>query len=165
VALGANVFAACLQIAGQREADARMLHSTHVRQSLDAYQSALDGGLAALGRLEAAGDPPPVDAAATMNATLASLESKLQGELADEPAMLATLAQVGADRRRLQSDIGDAPLTRDADEPAASRAWTAASYMHAGLGLQRVEAGLAALRAAESRALQASLAASSKERR
>ncbi|MFL6640086.1 MAG: EAL domain-containing protein [Paraburkholderia graminis] len=165
VALGANVFAACLQIAGQREADARMLHSTHVRQSLDAYQSALDGSLAALGRLEAAGDPPPVDAAATMNATLASLESKLQGELADEPAMLATLAQVGADRRALQRDIGDALLTRDADEPAASRAWTAASYMHAGLGLQRVEAGLAALRAAENRALQASLAASSKERR
>jgi len=165
VALGANAFVAGLQIAGQHEADARMLHSTRVRQSLDAYQSALDGGLAALARFEASGKAAPVDAATTMSTTLASLESALRDELAAEPAMLATLAQLGTDRDALQRDIDDALLARDAQDPAASRAWAAASYMHVGLGLQRVEAGVAALRAAENRALDLALAASSKQRR
>ncbi|MFM0465895.1 sensor domain-containing protein [Paraburkholderia strydomiana] len=161
-ALGANVFVAYLQIGGQRDADARMLHSTHVRQSLDAYQTALDAGLAALARFEASAEPSPGNAAATMSATLASLQRELRDELADEPAMLATLAQVDADSRALQRDIDDALLGRDAAEPAASRAWAAASYMHVGLGLQRVEAGLAALRDAENRAFKESLAASTK---
>ncbi|CAB3640001.1 sensor domain-containing protein [Paraburkholderia rhynchosiae] len=165
VALGANVFVAYMQIAGQRDADARMLHSTRVRQNLDAYQTALDGGLAALARFEASGHRAPVNAATTINATLAGLESELRNELAGEPLMLEALTRLNADSHALQRDIDEALLTREDAEPAASRAWAASSYMHVGLGLQRVEAGLAALRDAENRALQASLAASSKESR
>ena len=54
-AVGANAFVAYTQICGQRDADVRMLRSTSMRQNLDAYRTALDGGLAALGRFEAIG--------------------------------------------------------------------------------------------------------------
>ena len=76
-AIGANAFVAYTQICGQRDADARMLRSTSVRQHLDAYHTALDGGLAALGRFEASGESAPVSAAAAMATTLAGLERDL----------------------------------------------------------------------------------------
>jgi hypothetical protein len=38
-AVGANAFVAYTQICGQRDADARMLRSTSVRQNLDAYHT------------------------------------------------------------------------------------------------------------------------------
>ncbi|NYH18324.1 sensor domain-containing protein [Paraburkholderia bryophila] len=162
-AVGANAFVAYSQICGQRDADARMLRSTSVRENLDAYQTALDGGLATLGRFEATGEPAPVSAASTTRAALAGLERDLHSELAGEPAMLDKLARLSADSHALQHDIDDALLKSVSAEPSASRAWAASTYTHLGLGLDRVEAGLAALRSEESRALQASLSASASE--
>ncbi|WP_454824611.1 sensor domain-containing protein [Paraburkholderia xenovorans] len=162
-AVGANAFVAYAQICGQRDADARMLRSTSVRQNLDAYQSALDGGLAALGRFETSGESAPAGAATSMAATLTRLESDLRGELAGDPAMLDALARLSADSHALQHDIDDA-LLRSADSGAsASRAWAASTYTHLGLGMHRVEAALAALRGEENRALRASLAVSASE--
>ncbi|ABE28967.1 diguanylate cyclase domain protein [Paraburkholderia xenovorans LB400] len=162
-AVGANAFVAYAQICGQRDADARMLRSTSVRQNLDAYQSALDGGLAALGRFETSGESAPAGAATSMAATLTRLESDLRGELAGDPAMLDALARLSADSHALQHDIDDA-LLRSADSGAsASRPWAASTYTHLGLGMHRVEAALAALRGEENRALRASLAASASE--
>jgi hypothetical protein len=109
-AVGANAFVAYTQICGQRDADARMLRSTSVRQNLDAYQSALDGGLAALGRFEASGESAPAGSAAAMVTTLARLERDLRSEFAGEPAMLAALARLSADSYALQHDIDDALL-------------------------------------------------------
>lgn len=162
-AVGANAFVAYSQICGQRDADSRMLRSTSVRENLDAYQAALDGGLATLGRFEATGESAPVGAASTTRATLAALERDLRSELAGEPAMLDKLARLSADSHALQHDIDDALLKSASAEPNASRAWAASTYTHLGLGLDRVEAGLAALRGEESRALQASLSASAGE--
>ncbi|WP_144144445.1 EAL domain-containing protein [Paraburkholderia sp. BCC1884] len=162
-AVGANAFVAYTQICGQRDADARMLRSTSVRQNLDAYHTALDGGLAALGRFEATGESAPVNAATAMTTTLTGLERELRQELIGEPAMLGALAKLSADSQTLQHDINDA-LLKSADAGAsASRAWAASTYTHLGLGLDRVEADLAELRGAENRALQASLAASGVE--
>ncbi|MFM0646241.1 EAL domain-containing protein [Paraburkholderia bryophila] len=162
-AVGANAFVAYSQICGQRDADARMLRSTSVRENLDAYQTALDGGLATLGRFEATGESAPVSAASTTRATLAALERDLHSELAGEPAMLDKLARLSADSHALQHDIDDALLKSASAEPNASRAWAASTYTHLGLGLDRVEAGLAALRSEESHALQTSLSASASE--
>ncbi len=162
-AVGANAFVAYTQICGQRDADARMLRSTSVRQNLDAYHTALDGGLAALGRFEASGEAVPVNEAAAMASSLAGLERNLRTALAGEPAMLDTLARLSADSHALQHDIDDALLKSASAKPNESRAWAASAYTQLGLGLGRVEAGLAALRQQESQALQASLAASASE--
>ena len=162
-AVGANAFVAYTQICGQRDADARMLRSTNVRQNLDAYHTALDGGLAALGRFEATGEAAPVNEAAAMAASLAGLERELRNELAGEPAMLDTLARLSVDSRALQHDIDDALLKSASAMPDESRAWAASTYTHLGLGLGRVEDGLAALRKQENEALQASLASSANE--
>ncbi|MCP2086734.1 UNVERIFIED_ORG: diguanylate cyclase (GGDEF)-like protein/PAS domain S-box-containing protein [Paraburkholderia sediminicola] len=162
-AVGANAFVAYTQICGQRDADARMLRSTNVRQNLDAYHTALDGGLAALGRFEATGEAAPVNEAAAMAASLAGLERELRIELAGEPAMLDTLARLSVDSRALQHDIDDALLKSASAMPDESRAWAASTYTHLGLGLGRVEDALAALRKQENEALQASLASSANE--
>ena len=162
-AVGANAFVAYTQICGQRDADARMLRSTNVRQNLDAYHTALDGGLAALGRFEATGEAAPVNEAAAMAASLAGLERELRTELAGEPAMLDTLARLSVDSRALQHDIDDALLKSASAMPDESRAWAASTYTHLGLGLGRVEDALAALRKQENEALQASLASSANE--
>ena len=162
-AVGANAFVAYTQICGQRDADARMLRSTTVRENLDAYHTALDGGLAALGRFEASGEAAPVNEAAAMAASLAALERELRNELAGEPAMLNTLARLSVDSRALQHDIDDALLKSANATPNESRAWAASTYTHLGLGLGRVEDGLAALRKQENEALQASLASSANE--
>ena len=162
-AVGANAFVAYTQICGQRDADVRMLRSTNVRQNLDAYHTALDGGLAALGRFEATGEAAPVNEAAAMAASLAGLERELRNELAGEPAMLDTLARLSVDSRALQHDIDDALLKSASAMPDESRAWAASTYTHLGLGLGRVEDALAALRKQENEALQASLASSANE--
>ncbi|NPT42642.1 EAL domain-containing protein [Paraburkholderia sp. 1N] len=162
-AVGANAFVAYTQICGQRDADVRMLRSTNVRQNLDAYRTALDGGLAALGRFEASGEAAPVNEAAAMASSLAVLERNLRKALAGEPAMLDTLAKLSADSHALQHDIDDALLKSASARPNESRAWAASAYTHLGLGLDQVEASLAALRKQESQALQASLAASASE--
>ncbi|MFM0428017.1 EAL domain-containing protein [Paraburkholderia aspalathi] len=162
-AVGANAFVAYTQICGQRDADARMLRSTNVRQNLDAYHTALDGGLAALGRFEASGEAAPVNEAAAMAASLAGLERELRNELAGEPAMLDTLARLSVDSRALQHDIDDALLKSASATPDESRAWAASTYTHLGLGLGRVEDALAALRKQENEALQVSLASSANE--
>ncbi|NKJ46310.1 hypothetical protein CIC12_06030, partial [Burkholderia sp. SG-MS1] len=159
-AVGANAFVAYTQIGGQRDADARMLRSTSVRQNLDAYHTALDGALAALGRFEASGEPAPVNAAAAMTTTLAGLEHELRQELVGEPPMLDALARLSADSRALQHDVDDALLKSASAQPDASRAWAASTYTRLGLGLDRVEAALAALRSEENRALQKALAVS-----
>jgi diguanylate cyclase (GGDEF)-like protein/PAS domain S-box-containing protein len=162
-AVGANAFVAYTQICGQRDADVRMLRSTNVRQNLDAYRTALDGGLAALGRFEASGEAAPVNEAAAMANSLAGLERNLRTALTGEPAMLDTLAKLSADSHALQHDIDDALLKSASAKPNESRAWAASAYTHLGLGLDQVEASLAALRKQESQALQASLAASASE--
>jgi diguanylate cyclase (GGDEF)-like protein/PAS domain S-box-containing protein len=159
-AVGANAFVAYTQICGQRDADARMLRSASVRQNLDAYHATLGGGLAALGRFEASGEAAPANAAAAMSERLVALERDLRSELAGEPGMLDALARVTVDSHALQHDIDDA-LQRSAQaEPNASRAWAASAYTQLGLGLNRVETALAALRGDENRALRTSLAVS-----
>ncbi|MFM0084057.1 EAL domain-containing protein [Paraburkholderia sediminicola] len=162
-AVGANAFVAYTQICGERDADVRMLRSTNVRENLDAYHTALDGGLAALGRFEATGEAAPVNEAAAMAASLAGLERELRKALAGEPAMLDTLARLSVDSHALQHDIDDALLKSAGATPNESRAWAASTYTHLGLGLGRVEDGLAALRKQENGALQASLATSANE--
>ncbi|NPT56292.1 sensor domain-containing protein [Paraburkholderia elongata] len=162
-AVGANAFVAYTQICGQRDADARMLRSTSVRQNLDAYHTALDSGLAALGRFEASGEAAPVSEAAAMATSLAGLERELRKELAGEPALLDTLAKLSTDSHALQHDIDDALLKSASATPNESRAWAASTYTHLGLGLGRVETGLAVLRKQENEALKASLAASANE--
>jgi hypothetical protein len=162
-AVGANAFVAYTQIGGQRDADARMLRSTSVRQNLDAYHTALDGALATLGRFEASGTPAPVGAAAATSATLADLERELRHELAGDPEMLDALAKLSSDSHALQHDIDDALLRSASAEPDGSRAWAASSYTRLGLGLDRVEAALATLRSEENRALQKALAVSAGE--
>jgi diguanylate cyclase (GGDEF)-like protein/PAS domain S-box-containing protein len=162
-AVGANAFVAYTQIGGQRDADARMLRSTSVRQNLDAYHAALDGALAALGRFEASGAPAPVNAAAAMTTTLAGLERELHQELAGDAPMLDALTRLSADSQALQHDIDDALLKSASAEPDASRAWAASTYTRLGLGLDRVEAALASLRSEENRALQKALAVSASE--
>ncbi|MFM0740693.1 EAL domain-containing protein [Paraburkholderia xenovorans] len=163
VAVGTNAFVAYTQIGGERDADARMLRSTSVRQNLDAYHTALDGGLAALGRFEATGQAAPVNAAAAMASSIAGLERELRGELAGEPAMLGTLARLSADSEALRHDIDDALLKSAAATPQDSRAWAAATYTRLGLGLDRVEAALATLREQENHALQSSVETSARE--
>jgi diguanylate cyclase (GGDEF)-like protein/PAS domain S-box-containing protein len=163
-AVGANTFVAYTQIGGQREADARMLRSTSVRQNLDAYHTTLDNALAALGRFEASGEPGPAvepAPAAAMATTLAALERELRQELAGEPLMLDALTRLSADSHALQRDIDDAMLKSAG--PDASRAWAASTYTHLGLELDRVETALAALRSEENRALQKALAVSTSE--
>ncbi|RKE25981.1 PAS domain S-box-containing protein/diguanylate cyclase (GGDEF)-like protein [Paraburkholderia sp. BL23I1N1] len=162
-AVGANAFVAYTQICGQRDADARMLRSTSVRQHLDAYHTALDSGLAALGRFEASGEAAPVNEAAAMATSLTGLERELRKELADEPVLLDTLAKLSTDSHALQHDIDDALLKSARATPNESRAWAASTYTHLGLGLGRVEAGLTVLRKQENEVLQASLAASANE--
>src|SRR6201992_3169793 len=83
-AVGANAFVAYTQICGQRDADARTLRSTSVRQNLDAYRSALDRGLPALAGFEASGERAPQSAAAAMSTTLGNLERDLNEEMASE---------------------------------------------------------------------------------
>ncbi|SIT36016.1 Diguanylate cyclase/phosphodiesterase with PAS/PAC sensor(S) [Paraburkholderia ribeironis] len=162
-AIGANAFVVYTQICGQRDADARMLRSTSVRQNLDAYHTALDDALAALGRFEASGEPAPVDAAAAMTTALAGLERDLRAELAGEPPMLDALARLSADSHALQHDIDDALLKSANAEPNASRAWAASAYTRLGLELDRVEAAVARLRRAENQALHTPLAVSAKQ--
>ncbi|WP_345812868.1 EAL domain-containing protein [Paraburkholderia sp. PREW-6R] len=164
-AVGANAFVAYTQICGQRDVDARALRSTSVRQNLDAYRSALDGGLAALARFEASGERAPQHAAGAMSMTLGNLERDLHEEMASEPAMLGALARLSADSRALQRDIGDALKQTASAAPGDSRAWAASAYTQLGLGLNRVEADLASVRGEENRALQASLAASIQQSR
>ena len=74
-AVGANAFVAYTQICGQRDADVRTLRSTDIRQNLDAYRSALDDGLATLGRFEATGRPGP----AARTASVTPLSSSRNG--------------------------------------------------------------------------------------
>ena len=162
-AVGANAFVAYTQICGQRDAQARMLRSTSVRESLDAYHATLDSGLAALGRFEASGQPAPLGASSAMSTALDNLEHKLSKDLADEPPMLGALARLSTESHALQHDIDDA-LLRSADAgPDTSRAWAAAAYTRLGLELDHVEAALAALRNAENHALQSSLTASASD--
>ena len=102
-AVGANAFVAYTQIRGQRDADVRTLRSTDIRQNLDAYRSAFDDGLAALGRFEASGRAEPADAASAMTASLAGLERTLAGEFADEPTMDVSLGKLSRESRGLQT--------------------------------------------------------------
>ncbi|MGF6570493.1 PAS domain S-box-containing protein/diguanylate cyclase (GGDEF) domain-containing protein [Paraburkholderia fungorum] len=162
-AVGANAFVAYTQICGQRDADTRMLRSMSVRQNLDAYHAALDDGLAALSRFEASDKSEPVSAAAAMTSRLTDLERHLGDSLSDEPAALAALSALAKDSHALEHDIEDALLRDPSVGAQASHAWAASTYTHLSIGLDRVEAGLAALRKEENRALQASLAASANE--
>jgi diguanylate cyclase (GGDEF)-like protein/PAS domain S-box-containing protein len=162
-AVGANAFVAYTQICGQRDADLRMLRSTSVREDLDAYHAALDDGLAALSRFEAADRSAPVSAAAAMTARLADLERRLGEQLRDEPAALAALTALGKDSHALEHDIEDALLRDPSVGAQASHAWAASTYTHLSIGLDRVEAALAVLRKEENHALQVSLSASASE--
>jgi len=122
VAVGANAFVAYTQIRGQRDADARLQHSTSVRQNLDAYRAALDNALTALRGLNPSGKPASADAAAVVTKTLASREHDLRDELASEPAMAGALGRLSAARHALQHDIEDAlkqPAQAAADAPGA----------------------------------------------
>jgi diguanylate cyclase (GGDEF)-like protein/PAS domain S-box-containing protein len=189
-AVGANAFVAYTQIRGQREADLRTLRSTDIRENLDAWRGALDGGLAALGRFgsgtaagqeagataqtsqtaqssEASQANQPAQAAAdtarTMTATVSGLEHTLSVELADQPAMLASLSKLSADSRALQDDLTSALNRAHASAPDEPRDWAASAYTRLGMDLGRVESELAALRQQEDRALQTSLKESARQ--
>jgi diguanylate cyclase (GGDEF)-like protein/PAS domain S-box-containing protein len=120
VAVGANAFVAYTQIRGQRDADARLQHSTSVRQNLDAYHAALDDALRALRRLKASGEPVPPDAAASVTKTLRSREHELRDELASEPWMAGALGRLSAARHALQHDIEDTLKQRAVAGPDAA---------------------------------------------
>ncbi|HEY2000358.1 EAL domain-containing protein [Paraburkholderia sp.] len=162
-AVGANAFVAYTQICGQREADLRTQRSTRIRQNLDAYRAALDDGLAALGRFETSGQPGPADAALAMAGSLTGLDRALAGELADNPPMAHALGKVSADSRALQTEIGAALERSRASEAGAPRDWAASAYTRLAMDLGHVDAGLAALRQQDDHALEASLAASTRD--
>ncbi|NML30635.1 sensor domain-containing protein [Paraburkholderia antibiotica] len=187
VAVGANAFVAYTQIRGQRDADARLRHSTSVRQNLDAYRAALDNAFAALRGLKASGQPVSPDEAASMTKPLASREHALRDELASEPHMAGALARLSAARHALQNDIDDTLQKNASDIPAPSQAPapanvsadapthiqldpsvdrsldTAPAHPRLAAALERVGVALAALRAEENRSLQSSLAASASD--
>jgi diguanylate cyclase (GGDEF)-like protein/PAS domain S-box-containing protein len=162
-AVGANAFVAYTQICGQREADLRTLRSTDIRENLDAWRTALDDGLATLGRFEATGEPGRADAASAMTTSVSGLERTLATELADQPRMAAALGKLSADSHALQGELSAALARAHASGPDQPRDWAASAYTRLGMDMGRVEGALAALRQQEDRALQASLAESARQ--
>ncbi|MBP0593509.1 EAL domain-containing protein [Paraburkholderia sp. LEh10] len=156
-AVGANAFVAYTQIRGQRDADARTVRSTGIRQNLEAYRATLEDGLGVLGRYEARAQPAPADAVAAMSASLAKLDKALRDQLASEPLIAAALVQLTADGKRLQQDIALALAKTNAPEQDGSRAWAAQTYTRLGMEVNRLEARMDAVREQEDRALKAAL--------
>jgi diguanylate cyclase (GGDEF)-like protein/PAS domain S-box-containing protein len=164
-AVGANAFVAYTQICGQRDADARTVRSTAIRQNLEAYRSTLEDGLDVLGRYEASGEPAPDDAAASMSASLAQTDRALHAQLAGQPGIARALDQLTASGKRLQQDIADALAKTTAPEQDGTRAWAAQTYTRLGMEVDRLEVHMDQLRAQEDRALKEALDASTRDSR
>ncbi len=162
-AVGANAFVAWTQICGQRDADARTVRSTAIRQNLEAWRATLEDGLAVLGRYESAGEPARADAAPRMAAQLAKLEKALREQLASQPQIGASLAQITSDGDRLQQDIAIALARTTAPEQDGSRVWAAQTYTRLGMEVDRLEARTEKLREQEDLALKAMLERSTRD--
>ncbi|WP_109482638.1 EAL domain-containing protein [Paraburkholderia sp. C35] len=164
-AVGANAFVAYTQICGQRDADARTVRSTAIRQNLEAYRSTLEDGLGVLGRYESSAEPAPVSAAANMAASLAKLDRALHEQLAHQPNVADALAQLTSDGARLQQDIALALAKTTAPEQDGSRDWAAQTYTRLGMEVDGLEARMDQLREQEDLALKAALDASMRDSR
>src|SRR6266702_2743928 len=164
-AVGANAFVAYTQICGQRDADARTVRSTAIRQNLEAYRATLEGGLGVLGRYEASATPAPAEAAAGMSASLAKIDRALHEQLENQPKVADALAQLTSDGTRLQQDIALALAKATAPEQDGSRAWAAQTYTRLGMEVDGLEARMEQLRAQEDLSLKAALDASMRDSR
>ncbi|HWT35700.1 MAG TPA: EAL domain-containing protein [Paraburkholderia sp.] len=164
-AVGANAFVAYTQICGQRDADARTVRSTAIRQNLEAYRSTLEDGLDVLGRYEASGEPAPDNSAASMLASLAQTDRALHEQLAGQPGIARALDELTASGNRLQQDIAVALAKTTAPEQDGSRAWAAQTYTRLGMEVDRLEAHMDQLRSREDRALKEALEASTRDSR
>ncbi|GJG99431.1 EAL domain-containing protein [Paraburkholderia terrae] len=164
-AVGANAFVAYTQICGQRDADARTVRSTAIRQNLEAYRATLEDGLDMLGRYEATAEPASVNAVPAMSASLAKIDRALHEQLANQPNVSGALAQLTSDGSRLQQDIALALAKTTAPEQDGSRAWAAQTYTRLGMEVDRLEARMDQLRAEEDLALKAALDASMRDSR
>jgi diguanylate cyclase (GGDEF)-like protein/PAS domain S-box-containing protein len=162
-AVGANAFVAYTQICGQRDADARTVRSTAIRQNLEAYRATLEESLDVLGRYEASAQPAPANAATAMSASLDRLGRALREQLASEPSMAAALNQLTAEGNTLQQDIATALDKTTAAEQDGSRAWAAQTYTRLGMEVDRLEVHMDRLREQEDRALKAALEASMRD--
>ncbi|EUC16780.1 sensor domain-containing protein [Paraburkholderia hospita] len=164
-AVGANAFVAYTQICGQRDADARTVRSTAIRQNLEAYRATLEDGLGVLGRYEATAEPAPANAVPAMSASLAKIDRALHEQLANQPNVGSALAQLTSDGTRLQQDIALALAKTTAPEQDGSRAWAAQTYTRLGMEVDRLEARMDQLRAQEDLSLKAALDASMRDSR
>ncbi|GJH38983.1 EAL domain-containing protein [Paraburkholderia hospita] len=164
-AVGANAFVAYTQICGQRDADARTVRSTAIRQNLEAYRATLEDGLDMLGRYEATAEPASANAVPAMSASLAKIDRALHEQLANQPNVSGALAQLTSDGSRLQQDIALALAKTTAPEQDGSRAWAAQTYTRLGMEVDRLEARMDQLRAEEDLALKAALDASMRDSR
>ncbi|MGH8780926.1 sensor domain-containing protein [Paraburkholderia sp.] len=167
VAVGANAFVAYTQIRGQREANARTMHSTAIRHSLDAYGTALDSALAQLSHYAVPADgttPAPPSATRTIDpASLLPLGTALRSQLADDAQAVSALDPLIADTGDLADALRAALARAAAGGADASPQWAATEYVRLGMDANRIEAGLAALRQHEDRVLEASLAESARD--
>ncbi|ALP63959.1 MULTISPECIES: sensor domain-containing protein [Paraburkholderia] len=164
-AVGANAFVAYTQICAQRDADARTVRSTAIRQNLEAYRATLEDGLGVLGRYEDSARPAPADAASAMSASLAKIDKALHEQLANQPNVAGALAQLTANGSRLEQDIALALAKTTAPEQDGSRAWAAQTYTRLGMEIDRLEARMDQLRAQEDLSLKAALDASMRDSR
>ncbi|TCG03659.1 diguanylate cyclase [Paraburkholderia steynii] len=164
-AVGANAFVAYTQICGQRDADARTVRSTAIRQNLEAYRATLEDGLDMLGRYEATAEPATANAVPAMSASLAKIDRALHEQLANQPNVAAALAQLTSDGSRLQQDIALALAKTTAPEQDGSRAWAAQTYTRLGMEVDGLEARMDQLRAQEDLSLKAALDASMRDSR
>jgi len=164
-AVGANAFVAYTQICGQRDADARTVRSTAIRQNLEAYRATLEDGLDMLGRYEATAEPATANAVPAMSASLAKIDRALHEQLANQPNVGSALVQLTSDGSRLQQDIALALAKTTAPEHDGSRAWAAQTYTRLGMEVDELEARMDQLRAQEDLSLKAALDASMRDSR
>ena len=164
-AVGANAFVAYTQICGQRDADARTVRSTAIRQNLEAYRATLENGLDMLGRYEATAEPATVNAVPAMSASLAKIDRALHEQLANQPNVAGALAQLTSDGTRLQQDIALALAKTTAPEQDGTRAWAAQTYTRLGMEVDGLEVRMDQLRAQEDLSLKAALDASMRDSR
>ncbi|MFX1735895.1 EAL domain-containing protein [Paraburkholderia sp. A1RI_3L] len=156
-AVGANAFVAYTQIRGQREADARTLRATHIRQDLDTFRDTLNDELMALGRYETAGEGESEPVMRERTATLDQTVARLRTAFADTPDMAADFDNLALDADAFQRDLRVALARTASPGPAGSedaRTWVAPVYMRLDVQMGRFESQFAALQQKQRIALE-----------